>query len=140
MTGKMTNTTRRMPNPPLTGETLVQHPEQVRKEDVTTYRFSPTTLFQIQIGIASSAVEEETLVGDLLSNRSFRLNPTGAHVWRELLGGEKTFADIAQKFQSEYQLDSAASEEIVAIFLHELVVLGLIVVSTDGAQTVHAES
>lgn len=137
---RTTPSTPSTPNVPISSDALERYPDKELEGEIKKYKFNPTTLFQIQIGIASSGVEEETIVGDLLSNRSFRLNSTGARIWQELQSGEKTFLEIAQKVQKEYQLDANSSEESVVSFLHELIALGLIVASTDGEQKLQVES
>jgi hypothetical protein len=108
------------------------------RNDKAKSGFRPTTIFQVQLGVMFSETEEETIIADLLSNRYFRVNATGAYIWRKAKTETKTFSDVVENLSEEYKLDPKVAEEVVQGFLEDVVEAGLLVSSGDREQVTHS--
>ena len=94
--------------------------DPTRAEEITD-----ETIFQGRLGVDSTETDNETIVGDLLSNRYFRVNSTGSFLWR-IARSEGSLAQIVSAFSEEYHIDKDLSHREVKEFLVAMVRAGLL--------------
>jgi hypothetical protein len=83
------------------------------------------TIFQARLGVESTETDNETIIGDLLSNRYFRVNSTGAFLWR-IARSDAPLAQIVSAFSKEYGVEKELAYREVKEFLIAMVHAGLL--------------
>src|SRR4051794_10962610 len=96
----------------------------------------PNVLVQATMGMRGLSVDDDLILIDLLSDRSFRLNATGRQIWL-LLEERRTVGDIAAALERDYRLDPQEAEEVATAYIAQLVDLG--VAATEGSLTQREE-
>ena len=81
------------------------------------------------MGVVSSETQEEMLICDVLRNRYFRMNATGAFIWRHIQV-EADFRSIAAQLQRQYGLSATEADAVLADFLRDAVDAEVVVAST----------
>ena len=89
---------------------------------------TPQSTFQITIGIKSTEIDDEFVLADLLSDKSFRLNTTGSFVWSLILR-DASLGEIENVFSNEYDLSSDEAHEHILRLVKSLMHSGLIALS-----------
>lgn len=84
-----------------------------------------STAFTRPIALTETAIDDELVVTDLLTSRSFTLNPAGVTVWREL-GTGRSPAQVAGGLVSTWPMDVEEATEIVVSFARDLFGVGLL--------------
>jgi hypothetical protein len=85
------------------------------------------------VGLRGLEIDDELVLIDLLSDRSFRLNATGRHIWT-LLQQRCTVGDVADSLVSKYGLDTQAAREVATTYLAQLQELGLVAMQGETTQ------
>ena len=80
--------------------------------------------------VLASHLEGEAVLLHMGTKRYFRLNRTGAHIWKALEGGADAEA-IAESLVSAFEVELAEAQASVATLLNELVENRL-VVNSEG--------
>lgn len=91
--------------------------------------FLPQTVFQVQMGVVSTETREETLICDVLRNRYFRMNVTGAFIWGQI-GVEANFQSICMQLQRNYELSATVADGVLMDFMRDVVDAEIVVAST----------
>lgn len=112
------------------------HSEESAAVSDKKQKFSPDTMFQIQHGVVSSEIDEELIVGDLLGNKYFRMNSTGAFIWSSIKDFNK-FSDLVDALRLKYELESAVAEETVSKYLTEAIDNGILASTSSNQQVFH---
>ncbi len=107
---------------------LVRHESAGAAEAGTT--FKAETIFEVSLGLNCIEMDDDIVVFDVLGNKYFRLNATGAFIWRLVLE-RSSFSQIANQLSRTYQLTTEKAEETASAFLEKLVSQGLVVQSTS---------
>jgi hypothetical protein len=73
---------------------------------------SESSIFTRPLAITETALDNELIVSDLLTNRSFRLNDTGVDIWRSL-SSQQSVSTVASNLSSSFDLEQDAAVKIV---------------------------
>ncbi len=76
--------------------------------------------------IASTLLDEETVIVDLRGGAIYTLNQVGSTIWRALAAGASD-AEIVRRIVAEYEVSQMTAQADTASLLHELAVKGLII-------------
>jgi hypothetical protein len=107
-------------------DTSISHIDsEVKSDSNTKTELTPQSSFQITIGINSTQIDNEFVLVDLLSNKSFRFNFTGSFIW-SLIAKNVSLEEIENAFSSEYNLSSEEAHEYIIRFIKNLIHSGLI--------------
>jgi len=90
---------------------------------------------EARVGLRGLQVDDDLILIDLLSDRSFRLNSTAGRIWM-LIQERRTVREVAEALQQEYSLDRSEAEEAVTEHIKYLVELGI--AATEG-ESIHRE-
>lgn len=82
--------------------------------------------FEGLIGLSAVSVDDELVLTDYLADRYYRLNRTGAGLWKSIVAG-RPLKDVAQEVRRIYRLSPEKSTQVVLDFARELSVNGLII-------------
>jgi hypothetical protein len=82
------------------------------------------TPIETTIAVSSLSLDDDLIVIDMLSDRSFRLNATGRRIWM-LLQGRPTLGDLSTALADEFGLERQVAEEAAQEFVGELIDLRL---------------
>jgi hypothetical protein len=100
--------------------------EQVVADGKSIDNISRKDTFHLTIGMSAVELDEESLVLDALSNRSFKLNETGTFIFGALQQGADLDC-IGQRLAERYSLEPGLAESVTIEFLQEMLRRGLIV-------------
>lgn len=92
----------------------------------------PDAPVQATMGMRGLPVDDDLILIDLLSDRSFRLNATGRQIWM-LLEERRTVGDVAAALERDYSLNQQEAEEVATEYIGRLIDLG--VAATEGTLT-----
>ena len=81
------------------------------------------------MGVVSTETREETLICDVLRNRYFRMNVTGAFIWGQI-GVEANFQSICMQLQRNYELSATVADGVLMDFMRDVVDAEIVVAST----------
>ena len=101
-------------------------PDQQEWNSETAKVVTLDSTFEGLIGLSAVSVDDELVLIDYLADRYYRLNGTGAILWKTIIAG-RPLKDVAQEVQRIYRLSSEKSTQVVLDFARELSVSGLIV-------------
>jgi hypothetical protein len=123
------------PNPPEPPEasSMASEPAQqrVREERVQTWKsddaqnISASSKFEPTLGIDEIKIDDELLVIDPLSERYFRLNPTGVFIWQTVCQGGD-LASVAKAIADHFHLENERALPIVLQYTEQLFRAGLL--------------
>jgi hypothetical protein len=91
-----------------------------------------TNRFHPSHDVLAAHLDGEAVLLDLSSKRYFRLNTTGATIWRELEAGRST-QEIADTLVSRFDVDQTMATDAVENLLAELAERGLLRADDDQA-------
>lgn len=104
--------------------------EVTRSSEENIPEFTDSSIFDVSIGLNSIDVDADVIIVDLLSNKYFRLNSTGALIWR-LVQQRLTLRELSEQMAQRFNLAPDRAFEIVSTFLKEMLRKG-VVASTDS--------
>lgn len=87
---------------------------------------------EASVGLRGLPVDDDLILIDLLSDRSFRLNSTAGQIWM-LIQERRTVREVAESLQQEYSLDPREAEEAASQHIRNLLDLGI--AATEGEST-----
>ncbi len=79
------------------------------------------------LGISQQRIDGEAVLADLLSNRYFNLNTTGADIWQGIVNGD-SLTHIAGQLTTRYAIAPSLAQENVLIYVRQLANASLIVI------------
>jgi hypothetical protein len=98
--------------------------KQSHKRD--EHQLSPDAIVEPSVATRTIDLGDEVVILDVLGDRVYRLNTTGALIWRALRHQRVVVADVVEQLRSSYGLDSAKAHAATAAYLGELSAEGLI--------------
>ncbi len=92
-----------------------------------------STPVEAALGLRGLEIDDDLILIDLLSDRSFRLNSTGRHIWM-LLQQRRTVGDVADELAREYGIDVESARKATNAYLAQLQELGLAAIQSETTQ------
>lgn len=91
----------------------------------TNHELDARDWFASAYGLDTMEVGDELVVLDRLSGKSFRINASGAVIWRSVANG-LNFTEIRETLEARFSLAPAEADEITREFLASLGSRGLV--------------
>lgn len=89
------------------------------ENDESVEKYKSTTKFQITIGYNYQELDDELVIYDLLTDRGFRMNPTGKFIW-EKLGKEIPLGEVADQLAVQFKVGKRKAFEVCEAFAREM--------------------
>lgn len=118
--------TRSSPTPP---EPHTPAPDKTQSKSA---HFESDTSFQVQHGVVHAEIDGELIVADLLRDRYFRINATGAFLWAHVARNGK-FGELAEALEREYGLGAKEARDVLSDYLDDAISNGILA-SSDAEQ------
>jgi len=85
----------------------------------TEEKLEPTAKFQLTIGYKYQEMDDEMIIYDLLSDRTFQLNQTGKYIW-DRLAKELSLQEVANQFSKDFKIDNQQALDVCSGFAREI--------------------
>lgn len=92
--------------------------------------FSPDSVFETPLGVRSIELDDQTVLFDVLRDRTLRLNSTASTIWK-MLQARPTFEEITEELANKYGIDAEDASLAADEFINELLKMGLIAGSAE---------
>ena len=100
---------------------------------MTELAFDPSAVAEPSLGLRSLELDDELILIDQLTDRSFRLNSTGKRIW-SLLNERCTVGEVAAALEHDYGLTAADAREVANAYVVQLSELGLAAVQGEATK------
>ncbi len=104
------------------------------------YQFSPDTVVEPSIATRTIDLGDEIVILDVLGDRVYRLNATGALIWRTMRNRRVVVTDVVEQLRNSYGLDLAEAQAATVDYLKELSAEGLIGSTIRSQQSEETET
>lgn len=92
--------------------------------------FDPSAVVEPSLGLRGLELDDDLILVDQLTDRSFRLNSTGKRIWA-LLNDRCTVGEVAGTLERDYGLDPSEASEVANGYVAQLSELGLAAVQGE---------
>lgn len=92
--------------------------------------FDPSAVVEPSLGLRGLELDDDLILFDQLTDRSFRLNSTGRRIWA-LLSERYTLGEVMGTLEREYGLDPSEAREVTNLYVAQLSELGLAAVQGE---------